>query len=80
MPEIVPTSVFVISSTVNPERAATTLGAPWNQSSVRGHTDVQARGASNLVAVTAHAKKSGDAANHEHPFPAVAVTQDNQPE
>lgn len=65
---VVQTAVGLLDTVPAAQRAAADLGAGWSQSSVRGRTDVQARGASNLVAVTAHAKKSADAANLANAF------------
>jgi capsular polysaccharide biosynthesis protein len=58
---IVQTAVGLIDTPTAARIAARELGGKWTQGSVGSAVDVQARGASNLVEVTARAEKARDA-------------------
>jgi succinoglycan biosynthesis transport protein ExoP len=70
----VQTAVGLIDSVPAARRTADALGHGWSERRVRDHTDVQVRGASNLVAVTARAADPDEAAELATTFAQTALT------
>ncbi len=70
---LVQTAVGLLDTTAAARLAAGQLGEGWSESRVRDNVDVQARGASNLVAVTADGETARDATDLANAYAAAAL-------